>query len=468
MAIIAPTIDSFDESTVMRMLRKLIGWIKNDLIEQINNNDINSVDKTVDGMSFSIDLVKGDGTKIPIGQITLDDSDNNVASGEFTFDTNNRKLSGVLTTGNGSEIEIPAVTIPAGTSDVDDFVSGSFKYSNNQLTLTLYRESGTNPLVVPPVTISGGGEPGTGNPYPTAISGTVTSTGEIQLSITMNEGSPLTGNIDMMYFASAEDLEDIQTQLTDIKISTTISQDSSNVIKVSNAVNGNSADLKLDLAIVGDEIVLTAENGDGTQQAVTKIAVGDIPFEPMDNVLFIDANLDSSKQLNILHTFNPKISVGTVNCTQYTDTINIIDSINYIIDTPGLYIATSVSKCLINLVSGDRIYMATAVNRTRETLDSNIANINVSGTKNTAFPDGKYEIYVTDISLEDSTGKRGKYGAIVGEEQYVELTINGQSYTIKGNIDISKFSFNSGTKTNVRNYISNMTLNGNMIRKVLE
>ena len=277
MTIIAPTIDRFDETTVMRMLRKLIGWIKDDLIEQINNNDIASVDKTVDGMSFNIDLVKGDGTKIPVGQITLDDSDKNVSSGEFTFDTNNRKLSGTLVTGDGSEIEIPAVTIPAGTGgDVDDFVSGAFNYSDNQLTLTLNRESGTNPLVVPPVTIvSGGGGTG-GNPYPTAISGTVSSTGQIQLSITMSEGSPLTGNIDMSYFASVEDLEEIQTQLTDITISTTVSQDSTNVIKVSNAVNGNSADLKLDLAIVGTDIILTAENGDGTQQAITKINYNDI------------------------------------------------------------------------------------------------------------------------------------------------------------------------------------------------
>lgn len=279
MAIIAPTIDRFDETTVMRMLRKLIGWIKDDLIEQINNNDISSVDKIVDGMSFNIDLVKGDGTKIPVGQITLDDNDKNVTSGEFVFDTNNRELSGVLKTGDGSEIEIPAVTIPTGTGgDVDDFVSGVFNYSDNQLTLTLNRESGTNPLVVPPVTIAGGGGTG-GNPYPTAISGTVTSTGQIQLSITMNEGSPLTGNIDMSYFASADDLEEIQTQLTDITISTTVSQDSSNVIKVSNAVNGNSADLKLDLSIVGTDIILTAENSDGTQQAISKIAVGDIPFE---------------------------------------------------------------------------------------------------------------------------------------------------------------------------------------------
>lgn len=48
---------------------------------------------------------------------------------------------------------------------------------------------------------------------------------------------------------------------------------------MTDTVNGNSADLKLDLAVVGTDIILTAENGDGTQQATSKIAVGDIPFD---------------------------------------------------------------------------------------------------------------------------------------------------------------------------------------------
>ena len=60
------------------------------------------------------------------------------------------------------------------------------------------------------------------------------------------------------------------------------------MIGVLDVVNNKDADLKLDLSIVGDEIVLTAENGDSTQQAVTKIAVGDIPFDiNYDNVRYI-------------------------------------------------------------------------------------------------------------------------------------------------------------------------------------
>ena len=269
MAIIAPTIDEFDEPTVMLIIRNLVKWIKTDLVPQINANDIVSATQTSDGLSFEINLIKGDGSQIPVGKITLEDEDN-IASGSLHFDDETRMLSGTLLKEDGTPINIPAVEIPGGSGTQIDYgiQTIQFTYESNNLRCVITQNDGTQ-TTSNSVVIAGGGGTG-GNPYPTAISGTVGEDGNITLSMTMSEGNPVTATINMSYFASAEDLEDIQTQLTAIKISTTVSQDSSNVIKVSNAVNGNSADLTLDLSVVGGELILTAE--DGTNQATTKVS----------------------------------------------------------------------------------------------------------------------------------------------------------------------------------------------------
>lgn len=275
MAIIAPTIDEFDEPTVMLIIRNLVKWIQTDLVPQINDNDIVSATQTSDGLSFEINLVKGDGSTIPVGKITLEDEDN-IKSGSFQFDDETRMLSGTLLKEDGTPINIPAVKIPGGSGTQVDYGIDTiqFTYEGNNLSCVITQNDGTQ-TTSNTVVIAGGGGTG-GNPYPTAISGTVGEDGNITLKMTMSEGNPVTATIDMSYFASAEDLEDIQTQLTAIKITTTVSQESSNVIKVSNAVNGNSADFTMDISVVDGELILTAE--DGVNQAITKqlISIGGI------------------------------------------------------------------------------------------------------------------------------------------------------------------------------------------------
>lgn len=261
MAIIAPTIDEFDEPTVMLIIRNLVKWIQTDLVPQINANDIVSATQTSDGLSFDINLIKGDGSQIPVGKITLEDEDN-IASGSFHFDDETRMLSGTLLKEDGTPINIPAVEIPGGSGTQIDYgiQTIQFTYQGNNLSCVITQKDGTQ-TTSNTVMIAGGGGTG-GNPYPTAISGTVGEDGNITLTMTMSEGSPVTATINMSYFASAEDVENIQ-------ISTTVSQDSTNVIKISNAVNGNSADLTLDLSVVDGELILTAE--DGTNQATSKV-----------------------------------------------------------------------------------------------------------------------------------------------------------------------------------------------------
>lgn len=376
-----PTIDNFDESTILRMLRKLIGYLNGDFVtqinEQINNNDITAITGSSDGLSFTIELTKGDGTKIPMGTLDLTDNDN-IASAMLEFDTNNRLLSGVLTKVGGTEIEIPAINIPAGEGgDTDPIVSGTFNYSDNQLTLTLNKQSGTNPIVVGPVNIvSGGG--GTAGPYPTGISGTVASNGDITLNVAMSEGSPLTGTINMSYFASAEALEDIQAQITAIKLVTTVSQDSTNVIKISNAINGNSADVKLDLSVVGTDIVLTAENSDGTQQAVSKIAVGDIPFEgglgsvslSNNTPSYILAKLELINELqttggsvnNKVLTIDNSITVESKYGTLHPLCNNVVINDN---NNPIIYLIPYVKSLNTNLLIGGSIRISSASNSNR-------------------------------------------------------------------------------------------------------
>lgn len=224
MAIIAPTTDEFDEPTVMLIIRNLVKWIQTDLVPQINDND--------------------------------------VISANLDFDDESRKLSGTLIKGDGGTIDIEPVTIPGGSGTSIDYSIDSieFTYQGNNLSCIITQKNGTQ-TTSNTVVIAGGGGTG-GNPYPTAISGTVGEDGNITLTMTMSEGNPVTATINMSYFASAEDLENIQ-------ISTTVSQDSTNVIKIANAVNGNSADLTLDLSVVNGELILTAE--DGTNTVVTKV-----------------------------------------------------------------------------------------------------------------------------------------------------------------------------------------------------
>ena len=107
------TVEDFSDTTVMRVIRKIVNYICNDLVDGINNNDI--------------------------------------VSGQFSVQGN--QLSGTLTKGDGTTIDIPAATLP-----------------------------------------SGGG--GSDNPYPTAVSMTLSGT-TLNFSMTMSSGSPITGSVNL-------------------------------------------------------------------------------------------------------------------------------------------------------------------------------------------------------------------------------------------------------------------------------
>ena len=91
--------------------------------------------------------------------------------------------------------------------------------------------------------IAGGGGTG-GNPYPTAISGTVGEDGNITITMTMSEGKPVTATINMSYFASTADLSDLQEQVTGIKPTVTTNLESSPPT-ITVAVNGTSSTANL-------------------------------------------------------------------------------------------------------------------------------------------------------------------------------------------------------------------------------
>ena len=99
-------------------------------------------------------------------------------------------------------------------NDITGFTSS---YKDNVLKIDATKGDGSK-LPVCNVTIEGGGS-STGNPYPTAVSGTVGVDGNIKFTISMSSGSPLTTTINMNYFASADDFSDLQEQVTELKLS---------------------------------------------------------------------------------------------------------------------------------------------------------------------------------------------------------------------------------------------------------
>ena len=125
MVITQPTIDDFSDTTVMRVIRKIVNYICSDsgLVAQINDNDITGFTSSYTDNVLKIDATKGDGSKLPVCNVTIE-----------------------------------------------------------------------------------GGGSSTGNPYPTAVSGTVGVDGNIKFTITMSSGSLLTTTININYFASTADL----------------------------------------------------------------------------------------------------------------------------------------------------------------------------------------------------------------------------------------------------------------------
>ena len=130
-------------------------------------------------------------------------------------------------------------------NDITGFTSS---YTNDVLKIDATKGDGST-IPVCNVTIEGGGS-STGNPYPTAVSGTVGGDGNITFTITMSSGSPLTTTINMNYFASADDLSDLQEQVSGIKPIITVN-DAVSPPTITVAVNGKSSTANLP-AVAGD------------------------------------------------------------------------------------------------------------------------------------------------------------------------------------------------------------------------
>ena len=174
MVITQPTIDDFSDTTVMRVIRKIVNYICSDsgLVAQINDNDITGFTSSYKDNVLKIDATKGDGSKLPVCNVTIE-----------------------------------------------------------------------------------GGGSSTGNPYPTAISGTVGVDGNIKFTITMSSGSPLTTTINMNHFASADDLSNLQEQVTGLKLTSSGNNMSINGTSASivNSIGGSVSNGNLKITVNGVE-----------------------------------------------------------------------------------------------------------------------------------------------------------------------------------------------------------------------
>ena len=258
---------------------------------------------------------------------------------EFYDGTNYDTNEFLIPEGGGTDVSVTGVTVVDGTTP-DSF----------QVHIQL---SDGEPLKSNDYVID---IPASENTYPTAVTGTVIGT-NIDIDITLNNNQHVKGTVDISTLATTqwvntqldnyvtnEDFGDLQEQLNGITISSIVSQDSPNVIKVSNAVNGNSADIKLDLSIEGTDIVLSVENTDGTQQGISRISVGDIPFD-INNIQILSpetihlnsvVNIGDSINKNVIpfFTFGLGSSVSNMIGTPYITNFNLPMAI-YNINTPN-------------------------------------------------------------------------------------------------------------------------------------
>ena len=137
-------------------------------------------------------------------------------------------------------------------NDITGFTSS---YTDNVLKIDATKGDGSK-LPVCNVTIEGGGS-STGNPYPTAVSGTVGADGNITFTITMSSGAPLTTTINMNYFASTADLSDLQKQVTGLKLTSsgnTMSINGTNA-PIVNSISGSVNNGNLKISVNGIESV---------------------------------------------------------------------------------------------------------------------------------------------------------------------------------------------------------------------
>ena len=136
-------------------------------------------------------------------------------------------------------------------NDITGFTSS---YTNNVLKIDATKGDGSS-IPVCNVTIEGGSS--TGNPYPTAVSGTVGGDGNITFTITMSSGSPITTTINMNYFASTADLSDLQEQVAGLALTSSGNTMSINGTSapIVNSISGSVSNGNLKISVNGVESV---------------------------------------------------------------------------------------------------------------------------------------------------------------------------------------------------------------------
>lgn len=164
-------------------------------------------------------------------------------------------------------------------NDITGFTSS---YTNNVLKIDATKGDGST-IPVCNVTIEGGGS-STGNPYPTAVSGTVGVDGNIIFTITMSSGSPITTTINMNYFASADDLSDLQEQVNGLKLIS-----NGNIM----SINGTSANIVNSVtgSISGGNLTIGVN---GINSSPIAIGAGGSQWEELEYAQFYQA-MNSSK-----------------------------------------------------------------------------------------------------------------------------------------------------------------------------
>lgn len=251
MVITQPTVDDFSDTTVMRVIRKIVNYICNNLVDGINNNDI--------------------------------------VSGQFSVQGN--QLSGTLTKGDGTTIDIPAATLP-----------------------------------------SGGG--GSDNPYPTAVSMTLSGT-TLNFNMTMSSGIPITGTVDLSAFLTKSEANTTyatKTEVTAIGVTSegnnvSVNGKTATIVK---SVSGQVTDGNLKITVNGvasSPITLPASGGkqiidfDNRENFINNV----LPVIEKGDILLIDEitiNSDSGSQ----SIFNGNF---IVNDDQASPTANVFQLYGY-------------------------------------------------------------------------------------------------------------------------------------------
>lgn len=175
-------------------------------------------------------------------------------------------------------------------NDITGFTSS---YTNNVLKIDATKGDGTT-IPVCNLTIEGGSS--TGNPYPTGISGTVGADGNITFTVTMSSGNPLTTTINMNYFASAEDLSDLQEQVSGITPTVTVN-DAVSPPTITVAVNGKSSTTNLPNSGSGEEWEEFS-----LSTLPTDFKEGDIVMILFNSVLFSNSFTDDPGSINEIFT----------------------------------------------------------------------------------------------------------------------------------------------------------------------